>query len=220
MNGTELERYALLVAGLGFSWDTYIYDRLLEAYSEEGRYYHTLEHIASGLNVLDRLGANPETKLAFWWHDVVYSTAIPEEGELSNEEWSAELLLDLHRHDRFIGRGGVRLLDEAARLVRITQTHKVEWFDKNARDMIVADLYSLSHPRERYAWGCFNIRKEYRQYTDDQWREGRIKFITSMLGGRARIYPPFPEFSVMENYARANLTDEKRALESTFGEDK
>ncbi len=50
-----------------------IWNRIREKYSEPHRFYHTLTHIDSMLNHLDRIKPDGvELALAVWFHDVIY----------------------------------------------------------------------------------------------------------------------------------------------------
>src|SRR5581483_3578417 len=66
---------------------------LAAAYSAPGRYYHTFEHIAEMLGLLQihhRRAADPTTvQLAVWFHDAVYDSR-----RSDNEARSADLAAD------------------------------------------------------------------------------------------------------------------------------
>ena len=67
-----------------------IHQRLIDAYAEPQRHYHTLAHIQHCLGMFDQcksLLANPEAvELAIWFHDAIY---VP--SACDNEALSAEL---------------------------------------------------------------------------------------------------------------------------------
>ena len=54
------------------------YERLVAAYSEPHRHYHTMRHVAACLRELDSaadLASDArEVELALWFHDAIYST--------------------------------------------------------------------------------------------------------------------------------------------------
>src|SRR5262245_10907424 len=67
-----------------------VLDRLVSAYSEPHRYYHTLEHLAEMFKVAGKLAdaaTDPAAvQLAIWFHDAVYDSRATD-----NEERSAAL---------------------------------------------------------------------------------------------------------------------------------
>ena len=65
-----------------------LFDRLVAAYAEPHRHYHTLDHVAEVLRVAGRLPCRSPgaVALAVWFHDAVYD---PRAGD--NEERSADL---------------------------------------------------------------------------------------------------------------------------------
>ena len=92
----------------------------MDRYAEKHRHYHDVRHLAAVLRSIDELAADHDlflVRLAAWFHDAVY--AIPP-GQLTNEEASARLVR------RQLGRAGLEQEDinEVARLVRLTTTHR------------------------------------------------------------------------------------------------
>src|SRR5918992_2990438 len=79
--------------GVGPNLDTY--ERLLVAYSEPHRHYHTADHISACLRQLDEardLAIFPaEVELALWFHDAIYSPAAFD-NESRSAEWAAQFL--------------------------------------------------------------------------------------------------------------------------------
>lgn len=79
--------------GASGSWQP-IYDRLVERYREPHRAYHTLDHVAECLCLLDthRLLAGGPTLIewALWRHDECYDPSAPRfQNEVTSAEWSA-----------------------------------------------------------------------------------------------------------------------------------
>ncbi|RLA03140.1 MAG: hypothetical protein DRQ54_11175, partial [Gammaproteobacteria bacterium] len=71
-----------------------IHQRLIDAYNEPQRHYHTLAHIDHCLALFDQcksLAANPDAlEIAVWFHDVIF-----EPGKHDNEALSARLYAEL-----------------------------------------------------------------------------------------------------------------------------
>lgn len=168
-----------------------------EDYAQPDRFYHTLDHIAVGMEVLHKLQASVETRLAFLHHDVIYNA-----GEKNNEYNSAQSMWDLPWKRRII--------DEARRLIMITKDHKIDWFDKNGCDMVVADLYSLGSDWDIYKKNSKNIRKEYAAFSDPEWLIGRNAFLRGMAV--RQIFPPFQEYQSLELQAHNNIEQELKEL--------
>ena len=90
-----------LVAGYSVSpADAYpVFDRLVSAYSEPHRFYHTLEHLSEMFKVAARLSDAADNaapvQLGIWFHDAVYDPRVTD-----NEERSAALAItELNRSE-------------------------------------------------------------------------------------------------------------------------
>lgn len=70
-----------------------------------------------------------------------------------------------------------------------------------------ADLFVLSQSWLRYQQYARAVRTEYSQYDDAQFKEGRNKFLTSMLGRKRIFFTPFAQ-NHWEAQARENMTTE------------
>src|SRR6478735_9180828 len=107
------QRWVRLMGGWGVTpVDAYpVFDRLVAAYSEPHRHYHTLEHLAEVFRVVGRLGGGPAVELAVWFHDAVYDPR-----SADNEGLSADLVAD------WLAPSGVppAVLARATELVRST----------------------------------------------------------------------------------------------------
>lgn len=173
-----------------------VFGDIEQAYAEPHRHYHTLDHIESGLNVLDQLGADSVVKVAFWFHDVIYDA-----GASNNEERSAAFAYSTLFPSVLGWTEDAK--HEMERLIYLTKDHKVDWWDKNACHMAVADLHGLGSEPETYKRNSENVRLEYGKFSDDEWKEGRIKFLRAMLD--RDIFPPFPAYSDLAQHARENM---------------
>ena len=193
------------------SYDECLVDAELKAraaYSEPHRRYHDQRHLdecLSELEAVDELDER-ERRLLKWailWHDAVY-----EPGQRNNEERSAELALaDLTAC-------GVPAEDaaEVARLIRLTERHRVEAGDRLGALMVSIDLAILGSEPDRYRQYAADVRSEYPHVPDPLWRTGRALFLERLL----RVDPLFPDPTIsarMEHPARQNMSAELRQLD-------
>ncbi|MGY4708058.1 HD domain-containing protein [Mycolicibacterium sp. CBM1] len=150
---------------------------LLASWSEPHRRYHSLEHLRDILGHVEELASYAEdadaVRLAAWFHDAVYA------GSPDDEERSARLA-----EQKLSGLNlAPALVDEVARLVRLTITHDPAAGDRNGEVLSDADLASLAVPRERYERNTAAIRAEYTHVPDDTFRKGRVQVLVALLGG-------------------------------------
>jgi len=184
--------------------------KLIECYQGSYRRYHTLEHLQHVLDVVDELAEAAEdlkaVRYAAWFHDAVY--VIGADSEPSNEERSARLADAVLRE---IGEPEA-LVREVARLVRLTERHTPAPDDRNGAVLCDADLAILGGDAQAYARYREQIRAEYRQIPEPDFRKGRAAILRDLLA-QPRIYRTQPAFERYEKAARANLAAEITALE-------
>ncbi|WP_313673663.1 metal-dependent phosphohydrolase [Mycolicibacterium sp.] len=153
--------------------------RLIDAWSEPHRTYHSLTHLGDILSRVDELAADADepdaVRLAAWYHDAVY------QGLPDDEERSAQ------RAERDLSGLGVApgMVDEVARLVRMTVSHDPAPGDRNAAVLSDADLASLALPAGRYRRNSVAIRAEYPHIPDEVFRKGRIQVLAALLDAPA-----------------------------------
>jgi predicted metal-dependent HD superfamily phosphohydrolase len=165
------------------------------------RGYHDLRHLAEVLSRLDDLGVGDdlEVVLAAWFHDAVY------DGAPGAEERSAVLAAtELEGLDVDI--------DEVVRLVRLTEGHDPQAGDDRGEALCDADLAILAAPPERYAEYAAGVRREYAEYSDAEFRAGRLSVLRD-LAARERVFRTNYAREHWEPDARANLAAEIGALE-------
>jgi predicted metal-dependent HD superfamily phosphohydrolase len=184
------------------------FDRLVAAYSEAHRHYHTLEHIAEALRVAGRLSGDRDdtraVQLAVWFHDAVYDPRATD-----NEERSAQLvhvlLAPLGLSDE--------LLSWVAALVRAT-AHLSDVTpppDPETLVLLDADLAILGASEERYRRYAADVRREYADVPDPAYRAGRAAVLGRFLA-RPRIYHHPLLVAEGEEAARRNLRAELAVL--------
>jgi predicted metal-dependent HD superfamily phosphohydrolase len=171
---------------------------LLHRWSEPHRRYHDMEHLAAVLSIVDELDAPAGVRLAAWYHDAVYDPRA-----VDNEEHSALLASDT------LTALGVRpdLVDEVARLVRLTARHDPGPEDLNGRLLCDADLAVLARPWEEYQRYAAAVREEYRHVSDEDFRAGRTAVLRH-LHGLPVLFHTTELHDRWEALARDNLTRE------------
>ncbi|WP_078910584.1 hypothetical protein [Streptomyces sp. NRRL S-87] len=181
--------------------------RLLRAWAEPQRRYHTTAHLAAVLDHIDVLADHaadlPAVQLAAWFHDVVYR---PDRSE--NEERSAALA---ERALAELGLAPARTA-EVARLVRLTVTHDPAPGDRDGEVLCDADLAVLAGTPEAYAAYAAAVRDEYGFVPDDAFRAGRAAVLRQLLA-LPRLFRTPHGTAYWEAPARHNLAAELEGLE-------
>lgn len=192
------------------SYDECLVDAELKAraaYAQAGRHYHDQRHLDECLAQLEQVEGLDERdrRLLSWailWHDAVY-----EPGRRDNEQRSAELaLLDLTSC-------GVADEEaaEVARLIRLTERHRVDRGDRLGAIIVSIDLAILGSDPDRYSQYVRDVRREYAHMPDPVWRTGRAKELERMLANDA-IYPDADFHDRLEARARRNIGAELKGL--------
>lgn len=150
-------------------------ERLLASWSQSHRRYHCVAHLRDVLAAVDELATCADdidaVRLAGWYHDSVY------DGRPDDEERSAR------RAETELSRLGVRagLVDEVARLVRLTVTHDPAAGDHNGEVLSDADLSALAVGPEAYRRNTAAIRSEYAHIDDAVFAKGRLQVLAALL---------------------------------------
>jgi predicted metal-dependent HD superfamily phosphohydrolase len=184
-------------------------DALLEAYADPSRGYHDTRHLAEVLARLGELAENGTlfdrvpVALAAWFHDAIY------DGERDAEErsaaWTEDALADLTAPG---------VVAEAARLVRLTETHRPDDGDANGCALSDADLAILAAPPERYAEYVVNVRREYSHLSDDVFEAGRAGVLRALLA-KPQLFHTAYALKHWEDAARTNMEAELAHLPAT-----
>ncbi len=191
----------LEASGNAVSWHA----RLLSAYKEPQRAYHSLQHLNECLRVLDEAKASGLMKrpdlveMALWFHDAVYD---PKGSE--NEALSAQMAVEA------LGDGEVAR--ELARLIMLTKSHQPgEGLDDAW--ILDIDLAIFAQAPARVMEYERQIRVEYAWVPDAVYREKRAEILTGFLN-RERIYLTTWARERFEERARENLRTLIAQLES------
>ena len=181
--------------------------RARAAYAEPHRHYHDQRHLDECLAELgDVRGLDERERLllkwAILWHDAVY-----EPGRRGNEQRSADLAR------RELTRCGIpeRDAEEVARLIRATETHRVDPGDRLGALMVSIDLAILGADEGRYREYSADVRGEYSHVPDPLWRTGRSLVLERLLAAEP-LYPDAGFRSRLEKQARENIAMELREL--------
>ena len=178
---------------------------LLARYDEPHRRYHDRRHLAEVLAALRLLtaesGPPADVVCAAWLHDAVH------DGRDDDEERSAVLAT------RLLTELGVAppVVQEVARLVRLTVTHDPGPGDASGALLSDADLAVLGAGPERYARYAADVRQEYAHVDDDAFRSGRTAVLRSLLD-LPQLYATDEGRRRWEAAARRNLEDEITGL--------
>jgi len=193
-------------AGLSEPDAAAVFQDLSRRYSEPGRAYHNLEHVAAMLETVsafgDALHDDTAICLAVWFHDANYDARRPD-----NEERSAVLAAAA------LGRGGASpaLVSAVGRLILATKTHRAAPDDTDCQILLDADLAVLGSGAASYDRYARAIREEYAWVPEADWRAGRRRVLEGFLG-RDRLYHTAALFQRCEQAARANLRREIECL--------
>lgn len=178
------------------------FDRLVTAYSEPHRHYHTLEHLGEMFRVVGRLPVadRPAVQLAVWYHDAVYDPKAAD-----NEERSADWA------EQDLRAWGVVSLPAVRAMILATKHTATEPDTPDVAAFLDADLAILGAAETRYLRYAADIRREYEWVPGDQYRAGRRAVLEGFLS-RERIYRTDVMIEEGEAAARRNLTAELALL--------
>jgi predicted metal-dependent HD superfamily phosphohydrolase len=185
-----------------------VFEELAAAYGEPHRAYHTLEHIATLLRLLDAHGDGAVDRdslvLAILFHDAIYDPA-----RADNEAKSADLAAA-----RLAALGfGEETIARVRRHILATR-HGAgidAGADADAALLLDLDLSVLAAPPAAYRAYAQAIRREFAVYADDVYRPGRRRVLQGFLA-RERIYLTERLFALWEGPARVNLAAEVAEL--------
>ena len=181
-------------------------DALVAAYADPSRGYHDTRHLSEVLDRLDELAAAgtdfdvTPVLLAAWFHDAVY------DGERDAEERSAAWA-----EDALPTQVPTAVVDEVARLVRLTETHQPDDADANGCALSDADLGILAATADRYEEYVAAVRREYAHLPDDVFDKGRESVLRA-LADKPHLFHTAYARERWEAPARTNLERELARL--------
>lgn len=179
-----------------------VYKKLEEKYNEMGHPYHNWDHVEIVVQMLaPYVIGNRCAFLAALYHDCVY-----EPGSKTNEEESAEFA------ETELQKLGVPVADrQKIRDYILATKHTDNLTDPIAMYVADADLAGLGFSSEIYKKNTLAIRSEFSKFSDDQWKAGRIEFITALLA-KPKLYYTDEFRRLFEDTARTNLQNELDSL--------
>ena len=209
MNVT-LDSWRRMWGELGAVADEALFRRMVAAWSEPVRHYHSLQHLRECLELLeaarDYAHRPASVALALWFHDAVYD---PRAGD--NEERSAQWAFEAVRAAGL----SPKLGDSVHALVMATKQHGPAQ-DPDTQLLVDIDLAILGAPPDRFAESTAQIREEYVHVPEPEWRVARARVVRGFLE-RPAIYVTPRFHAAREKQARHNLAAALQALQAATG---
>ena len=150
----------------------YTWYEITKQWSETHRFYHTLEHLMDLLDQIERRYPDESKErdkliITALFHDIIYN---PARGD--NEEKSAKFFM---AHCDEINDD----IDDIYDMILATKTHQADSelskiFNEMDMDIVTRDFDSLMRWEEE-------IREEFSIFSDEEYREGRLKFLRSIV---------------------------------------
>jgi len=181
-----------------------VFEKLIQAYSSTGRFYHNLTHLNHCFSIFDQtrfLAAYPEeVELAIWFHDVVYDTR-RDDNEQRSAKWA----------EKVISQSGLSssVAERVSDLILATR-HRAEVWNTDTQLVADVDLSILGADPELFWRYERNIRKEYAWIPENLFKLRRTEILYSFLSCQY-IYHHKQYRGMFEEKARFNL---KQAVEN------
>jgi predicted metal-dependent HD superfamily phosphohydrolase len=101
--------------------------------------------------------------------------------------------------------------DKVIHYIEATKSHlSIKTDDINLKYFLDFDLSILASGRDDYKNYHKNVRKEYSKLNDEEWKEGRKKFLKSMLSHESIYYTD--DYKNLDSVAKKNMNDELNLL--------
>ncbi|HEY9096905.1 MAG TPA: N-methyl-D-aspartate receptor NMDAR2C subunit [Hydrogenophaga sp.] len=185
-------------AALGLHAPQGLLQRVLDAWAEPQRRYHTTLHLHECLALLEPaldLAEHPgEVELALWFHDAVYEPQ-GKENEALSADWACEALAQA---------GAGEAVQQRVRALIMATCHDAEPADRDARLLVDIDLAILGADPPRFAEYDAQVRDEYRWVPGWLYRRKRKQVLAGFLA-RPEIYGTERFRARFEQRARENL---------------
>ncbi len=172
--------------------------RLVAAYSEKHRKYHTVQHLAECLSLLEQyleLAEYPaEVEIALWFHDAIYDVKAGD-NEVRSADWA----------ERELQSAG--LLSESIAMVKdliLATMHSALPSGQDQKLIVDIDLSILGASRERFNEYELQVRDEYSWVPGIIYRRKRREILMGFLS-RNPIYNTPVLQKMLEAQARRNL---------------
>ena len=174
-----------------------IYEQLFSLYSEPQRRYHTPNHLRHCFGQVDlavHLMDDPiAVELALWFHDAIY------DAKASDNEWQSAELFSTSVKDALNSNFSQKVYE----LILITKHQELpQVIDE--KFIVDIDLSSFGLPWDDFKRDSRAVRQEFTHLTDEEFFNGQIKFLRSLLD-RSRFYATDFFYERYEVTARKNL---------------
>lgn len=182
-----------------------LFERLMAAWSEAQRHYHTLQHLGECLanfRTLAHLPEHPlEVRLALWFHDAIYDL-----GRHDNEARSA----DWAQAEMRAAGLPLAMAERVAALIMAT-CHDAVPEGIDAQVVVDIDLAILGAAPARFDEYERQVRQEYGHLPDPVFQAGRAALLRQFLA-RPRLFSTADCRERLEAPARQNLARSLRDL--------
>jgi predicted metal-dependent HD superfamily phosphohydrolase len=188
-----------------------LWNELVECYTERFRFYHNLDHLAALFSLFERFipHINQPAIVGFsiFYHDIVHDTF-----RQDNEEKSA-LRAREHLQQLNINRS---LLQNIEQFILATKTHTIPenfLLENDLSFFLDFDLAILGTKWEDYFMYSYNIRKEFNQYPEAPYKDGRVHAL-ERIANRPFLFLTAEFQELYEETARQNINKELNLLQS------
>lgn len=192
--------------GISDSRSRTTWEDLVRRYSERHRRYHTLDHLRAMCRTLsefeEEFAASDSVYIAVFFHDAIYDSS-----STTNEKDSAELATS------FLTKNNVAasVIQVVEQLILATASHSNETNVPDAEWFLDSDLAILAAQPEISSEYVQAIREEYSQFSDAEFRTGRLRFLKTILDAPI-LYRTAVLRERFEASARRNLQNELATL--------
>lgn len=180
---------------------SFLWQKIVSAYTWNGRHYHTLQHLEYLLDQLDycqdEISDRSAVLFALYYHDIVYDT-LSSDNESKSAAAARKAMESLPVTESII--------DKATGIILATQHHGASE-DHDTNLLTDADLSILGADEAHYEQYTKQVRSEYSMYPDAIYGPGRRKVLEHFLG-MERIFKTDLFAARYENQARHNLQQE------------
>lgn len=185
-------------SNLSLSTSSALFERLVAAYKEPQRHYHSLQHLKECLCHFDAArdcAAHPgEVGIALWFHDAIYEVRAHD-----NERRSADWAID-----ELTKAGGSREVIQRVEALIMATCHDALPIDPDQQLLVDIDLAILGASPERFAEYDRQVRAEYSWVPAFLYRTKRKEVLQGFLD-RKYIYSTSYFRERLEEQARINL---------------
>ena len=198
------QSWHLAWAALGLVPPQALMHRLIQAWDEPQRHYHTLQHLRECLGhaqaVRDLARYPGEVAIALWFHDAIYDPK-GKDNEARSADWATEALAQAG--------AGVAVQQRVHALIMAT-CHDAQPTDPDARLLVDIDLAILGADPARFAEYDAQVREEYRWVPGWLYRRKRKQVLAGFLE-RPTLYTTERFRDRFEARARENLRGSSQA---------